>query len=451
MFDIIMKDILGNPAILIGMFALIGLLIQKKNTSDIISGTLKTIMGFVILGAGAGVIVSSLSSFGTMFDFAFGIEGVIPNNEAIVALAQKTLGKETALIMLFGMVVNIVVARYTRFKYIFLTGHHTMFMACLISAVLSVAGASGATMVGFGSLILGTLMVLSPAMMQGFTKKITGSDDLALGHFGSSAYFVAAHIGRLVGNPDESTESISVPKNLAFLRDTSVSISLTMTILYIIVSFFAGQEFIEANLSGGSNYMVYSFTQAINFAVGVYIVLAGVRMLIAEIVPAFKGIADKVVPNARPALDCPAVFPFAPNAVIIGFISSFIAGVISIFILPALGLSIIVPGLIPHFFCGATAGVYGNATGGKRGAVIGAFVHGLLISFLPALLLPILSSLGFRGTTFGDADFGVVGIVLGNAANISTLVLYGVIIVFAALPFILTAIMGKEEVSKATN
>lgn len=36
------------------------------------------------------------------------------------------------------------------------------------------------------------------------------------------------------------------------------------------------------------------------------------------------------------------------------------------------------------------------------------------ISFLPAMLLPVLGSLGFNGTTFGDAGFGIMGILLGN-------------------------------------
>ena len=184
-----------------------------------------------------------------------------------------------------------------------------------------------------------------------------------------------------------------------------------MTIMFLVVALVTGQHYIETELSGGTNYIVFALLQAITFAAGVYVVLAGVRMIIAEIIPAFKGIADKVVPNAKPALDCPTVFPFAPNAVIIGFLSGFVAGVLSMFLLPLFGLAVIVPGLVPHFFWGATAGVIANAVGGRRGAIIGSFIQGLLISFLPALLLPVLGVLGFENTTFGDADFGVIGIL----------------------------------------
>jgi ascorbate PTS system EIIC component len=413
MFDFIMKDILGSPAILVGLFAFIGLLLQKKSFADTVSGTLKTIMGFVILAGGAGILIGSLNTFGKMFEKAFHIQGVIPNNEAIVAIAQQTFGKETAMIMLFGMIVNILIARFTPFKYIFLTGHHTMFMACLISAVFAAGGVTGVLLVIIGSIILGSLMVLMPAILQPYMREVTGTDQIALGHFGSIGYFTSAWIGKRFGNKAYSTEDVKVPKSLGFLRDTSVAMSLTMVLLFFIVAPFAGKEFIEKQLSGGVNFLVFSLMQGITFAAGVYIVLAGVRMLIAEIVPAFKGIVDKVVQDAKPALDCPAVFPYAPNAVIIGFLSSFAAGIISMFILPLVGLKVIVPGLIPHFFTGAAAGVFGNATGGRRGAILGAFANGILISFLPALLLPVLGSLGFEGTTFGDSDFGIVGILLG--------------------------------------
>ncbi|KNC10419.1 PTS beta-glucoside transporter subunit IIBC [Pantoea sp. RIT-PI-b] len=413
MLQFIIKDVLGTPAILVGLFSLFGLLLQKKPVSDVISGTLKTIMGFVILIAGANLIAATLTIFSQLFEHSFNIQGVVPNTDAMAALAQKSYGTETAMIMVFGMLVNILLARITPLKYIFLTGHHTLYMSAMLAVILSVGGVHGFWLVVIGSLILGTMMVVCPAILQPFTRKITNSDDLALGHFGSTGYLLSALVGKVVGKGSPSIEELKVPKTLNFLRDSSVAISLTMMILFIALVLVAGKAFTES-ISGGQNYIVFAIIQSITFAAGVYIILAGVRMVIAEIVPAFKGIADKLVPNAKPALDCPTVFPFAPNAVIIGFLSSFSAGLISMFLCPLLGLSVIVPGLVPHFFCGATAGVYGNITGGRRGAVIGAFVQGLLISFLPAILLPLMGDLGFASTTFGDADFGIVGIVLGH-------------------------------------
>jgi len=414
MLDVIMHDILGTPAILVGLFAFIGLLIQKKSSSTVLSGTLKTIMGFVILGAGATVLIGSLDHFSKMFDHAFQVQGVIPNNEAIVAAAQTNFGTATALIMVFGMIMNLLLARFTPLKYIFLTGHHTLFMACLIAASLSVGGMNGTPLIIVGSIILGLCMVVFPAILQPTVRQITGSDDFAVGHFGSVGYYVSAKIGKLVGNKAKSTEDIQVPKSLGFLRDTSVAISLTMSVFFVIVALFAGPSYIEAQLSGGSNFIIFAIMQAITFAAGVYIILAGVRMLIAEIIPAFKGIADKLVPNTKPALDCPTIFPFAPNAVIIGFLFSFLAGLVSMFILPFIGLKVIVPGLVPHFFTGAAAGVFGNATGGRIGAMSGAFANGLLISFIPAILLIFMGDIGYEGTTFGDSDFGVIGIIIIN-------------------------------------
>ncbi|WP_263705507.1 PTS ascorbate transporter subunit IIC [Shouchella tritolerans] len=412
MFELIMNDILGTPAILIGLFALIGLLLQKKSATDTVSGTLKTTMGFLLLGVGAAVVSDSLGTFRSMFEAAFQIQGVVPNTDAMAAIAQENYGTETALIMIFGMVVNLLLARFTPFKYVFLTGHHTLYMAAMLAVVLVTGGMSGVPLVLIGSLILGAAMVIAPAVLQPFTRKIIGNDDLALGHFGTFGYFTAGLVGKLVGNPEKSTETIQIPKSLGFLRDTSVAVSLTMALLFFAITPFAGIAVIE-ELSGGTNYAVFILIQAITFAAGVYIILAGVRMAIGEIVPAFKGIADKFVKGAKPALDAPTVFPFAPNAVIIGFLCSFAGGIASIFLLPLVGLTVIVPGLVPHFFCGATAGVYGNATGGLRGAVVGSFVNGILISFLPALLLPVLGSLGLESTTFGDTDFGIIGILLG--------------------------------------
>ncbi|MBB6624477.1 PTS ascorbate transporter subunit IIC [Clostridium gasigenes] len=415
MLDFIV-DILSEPSVLVGVVALIGLVLQKKSFSDCISGTVKTIMGFLVLGGGAGIVVGSLEHFGKMFEHGFGITGIVPNNEAIVGMALDNLGTTTALIMAFGMVANILIARFTKLKYIFLTGHHTLYMACMFAAILYAGGITGTTAVIVGSILLGLTMSLMPAMAQPFMRKITGTDEVGFGHFGTFGYVLSALVGKVVGKGSKSTEEIKFPQSLTFLRDTSVAISITMLALFLIVAFAAGPEFV-AGISGGKNLVVFALIQSITFAGGVFIILAGVRLILGEIVPAFRGIAMKLVPNAKPALDCPVVFPYAPNAVLIGFLCSFLGGLVGLFILITLGAPAILPGVVPHFFCGATAGVFGNATGGRRGAIFGSFANGLLITFLPALLLPVLAGLGFGGTTFSDADFGVIGVILGKVLS----------------------------------
>ncbi|MCI3090636.1 PTS ascorbate transporter subunit IIC, partial [Escherichia coli] len=380
-FRFLMSDVLSEPAVLVGLIALIGLIAQKKPVTECIKGTVKTIMGFVILGAGAGLVVSSLSDFANIFQYAFGIQGVVPNNEAIVSVAQKSFGKEMAMIMFFAMVINIMIARFTPWKFIFLTGHHTLFMSMMVAVILATAGMTGITLIAVGSLVVGVAMVFFPAIAHPYMKKVTGSDDVAIGHFSTLSYVLAGFIGSKFGNKEHSTEDMNVPKSLLFLRDTPVAISFTMSIIFLVTCLFAGADAVK-ELSGGKNWFMFSIMQSITFAAGVYIILQGVRMVIAEIVPAFKGISDKLVPNARPALDCPVVFPYAPNAVLVGFLSSFAAGLIGMFTLYLLNMIVIIPGVVPHFFVGAAAGVFGNATGGRRGAILGAFAQGLLITFL---------------------------------------------------------------------
>ncbi|RLM15461.1 PTS ascorbate transporter subunit IIC [Gibbsiella quercinecans] len=444
-------DILKVPSVLVGIIALIGLLAQRKSFSDIVKGTVKTILGFIVLGGGATVLVSSLNPLGGMFEHAFNIQGIIPNNEAIVSIALEKYGASTALIMAFGMVANIVVARFTRLKYIFLTGHHTFYMACMIGIILTVAGFEGFALVFTGALSLGLVMAFFPALAQRYMRRITGNDDIAFGHFGTLGYVLSGWIGARVGKNSRSTEEMNLPKNLSFLRDSSISISITMIVIYLIMAICAGQAYVESQLSAGQNYLVYSIIQAITFAAGVFIILQGVRLILAEIVPAFTGFSEKLVPNARPALDCPVVYPYAPNAVLIGFLFSFLGGLVGLFLLGQMKMVLILPGVVPHFFTGATAGVFGNATGGRRGAMLGAFANGLLITFLPVLLLPVLGALGFANTTFSDADFGVVGIVLGNMARFMSkeMIMVAIVAIFALL--VAHNFLGKRGGGAAVN
>lgn len=438
-------DIASTPAILVVLIAVIGLLLQKKATPDIVKGGIKTFVGFLVVSGGAGIVQSSLNPFGTMFEHAFHLSGVVPNNEAIVAVALTKYGSATALIMFAGMIFNILIARFTKFKYIFLTGHNTLYMACMIAVIMSVSGFKSASLIIFGGLALGIIMSVSPAFVQKFMIQLTGNDKVALGHFSSLGYWLSGTIGGLVGDKSKSTEDIKFPKSLSFLRDSTVSITISMTIIYLIVAIFAGPGWIAKELSNGTHGLVFALQLAGQFAAGVFVILAGVRLILGEIVPAFKGISEKLVPNSKPALDCPIVYPYAPNAVLLGFISSFAGGLVSMAVMIMTGTTVILPGVVPHFFCGATAGVIGNAAGGVRGATVGAFMQGVLISYLPIFLMPVLGGLGFKGTTFSDADFGLSGIVLGmlNKIGGATAIAIGLVLILVTL--VAFSFVGKQS------
>ncbi|MFE9061821.1 PTS ascorbate transporter subunit IIC [Streptomyces violaceusniger] len=441
-------DIFREPSVIVGLIALLGLLLQRKSLSDTVKGTTKAFVGFLVLAAGAGVVSDALTPFGEMFQHAFGVQGVVPNNEAIVGKVLTNYGSQAALIFFFGMVVNVLLARFTRFKFIYMSGHVALYLAAMIAVILIANGFSSWQAVLWGALAQGLITTLSPALVQPWMRKATKNDNVALGHTGNFGIATSGLVGKLFGNPEKSTEDLKIPKGLGFLRDTTVVIASSMGVIYLLVTLVAGSGYVEDKLSNGQWYLLWAVMQAGKFAAGVFIILAGVRVVLAEIIPAFKGISEKLVPNARPALDVPIVFTFAPNAVLIGFLSSFVGGLIGMGILVAVGGTIIIPGIVAHFMTGAASGVLGNATGGRRGAVLGAMVNGLMITFLPLLVLPFLGDVGLQNSTFSDADFGVAGLLLGSAVHISHVAVIGLIVCALAAVFAGSALITRRQAAK---
>ena len=464
MLDFIL-NILATPAMLVGLLAMLGLILQKKPIEDVIKGTIKTIVGFLVLSAGATFIqTDSLNAFGELFNWTFNMTGTVPNNEAIVAMALNKFGLDTSYIMVFGIILNIVLARFSKMHYMFLTGHHSLYMACMLAVLLgAVGGLSGFMLWIAGGCLLAFISAFSPWFLHSSMEKIVETDELGFGHFGGFGYWVSAQCGKLFKG-GKSTEDINFPQRLTFLRDTTVSIGITMVVFFLVITAIAvGKGIMNEdpstlpNLAGflvagdtKTHWAVWALKAGLSFSGAVYIILSGVRLIVGELVPAFKGIAEKLVPGAVPAIDCPVVFPYAPNAVLIGFLMSFLGGVVGLVVLIALnkaglGLALILPGVVPHFFCGASAGVFGNAEGGLKGCLLGSFVHGLIITFLPALCMPVFDALD-KGSTFSDADFSWMALVFGNLAKvIQGPILLAICVAVYVLPMVLSGFKNGQE------
>lgn len=383
----ITTNVFGTPAILLGFIVLLGLILQKKSTSQIVNGSFKAVIGFLIIGAGAGVIVNALLVFEPMWKEVFGLKteslGTFLGQEPF----NQKYGSAITLSMLLGFLINVAIARFTRFKFIYLTGHMMFWTATIFAGiVVHTAGeVSFWKLVVFLSVVLGLYWTFQPAITQPFMRKVTGNDNIALGHTSASVAILGALLGKWFGNKENDSEKIKVPKGLEFLRDSNVITALSMGLLFlvgaIVISLKGTPEAAELiQKAGQQNFIIYAIIQSFIFTGGIAIVLLGVRMFIGELVPAFNGIATKLVPGAKPALDCPVTYPYAPNAVILGFIGAFAGAIIWLIVLGNMMSYIFVPTMIVLFFHGATAGVFGNSTGGVRGALLGGFITATVVA-----------------------------------------------------------------------
>jgi PTS system ascorbate-specific IIC component len=328
-------------------------------------------------------------------------------------------GGYVAMIMSLGFLVNVLVARFTKFKFIYLTGHMMFWTtAIFLGVILHVKPeASMSIVVPVLAIIMGLYWTLQPALTQKYMKKITNTDQIALGHTVGIGAWLAAVLGKYVGgkNP-KSAEDIKISDKLSFLRDSNVITALTMAILFVIGAIILMTKNTEAAKtlvasSGTQNFIIYSIITSVQFAAGIAVVLFGVRLFIGELVPAFKGISTKIVPGAVPAVDCPVVFPFAPNSVIFGFLGAFVGGIIWMIILGNTVSYVFVPTMIVLFFHGATAGVFGNSTGGYRGALLGGFIISTIVAigqfYTVMYLLP--TTIPDTASWAADTDMFILG------------------------------------------
>jgi PTS system ascorbate-specific IIC component len=408
----VLLELITLPAFILGLIALVGLLIQKKSGSEVIVGTVKTILGLLIMGVGIGALINALIPIQAMFQVgipAAGFETFVTFDEAVVGAVQSAneanIGAAIAWTMLFGYIIHLFLARVTKFKFVYLTGHMIWIHAGAFAILYQSFGLSLFWTVLLASITDGIYMTLAPALAQPVMRKIVGNDSIAFGHGQTLLNMVGAWVGKLVGDPNDSAEDAEMPDSLNFFRDMAISISLIMIVVALIAVILAviqiGIAGVQETISGGQNWFVFALLQALGFTAGVLVLLQGVRMLIAEIVPAFKGVADKLIPGAIPALDCPVIYSFAPNSLIIGLISGTIGQVLGMIFLALIRWPVPLPSMIAAFFASGAGAIFGNATGGRRGAWAGGFIWGFIGW--------IMISFAYKFQVFGDlAGMGAI-------------------------------------------
>jgi PTS system ascorbate-specific IIC component len=409
--QILNRGFFGEPAFLLGFIAFLGLVMKRESKTRIVTGTIKAMLGYILLQIGASAAGSSLSNLSAIIQNSFQIIGIIPHNETITALAQINYGSAIAYIMLVGMATHLLIARFSPVKYIFLSGHHVLFMASLLAGVLAAFPMPSWLMQGLGGVLLALCMSLAPAAAQPYVRRVIGGNQFAIAHFNSAAYALTGWVASFFRTRGEEKEAKRLQKIRPFFQDHIVVIAVFTFVLFLAAGMFASPNAI-GEMFGNRHLLVASAIQAVWFAAGVYVILHGVRMMLTEIIPAFHGIAERFIPGSIPAVDAPVLFTYSPYSAMVGFLFSFAGGIAAMALLYLIQYTVIIPGIIPLFFSGGAAGVIAYKVGGRKGLVVASALHGFLITLLPIFLIPLLSGLGFIRATFADSDFAVVGMIV---------------------------------------
>ncbi|MDO1605866.1 PTS ascorbate transporter subunit IIC [Lactobacillus sp. YT155] len=404
--DFITENILKNPPILLGLIAMIGLLLQRKPFSETIKGSLTAAFGMVILTAGVNMMTGTIAPINTAVQTQLGLS--VSKGLSDVTFTAN-YGGSVGLAMFFGLILHLLIARFTPVKTIFLTGHMLWWFPFVFIAAGVEAGLKGTVLIAFGAVFSACYWSFMPWIMRKYVWDATGDDSFLIGHPTGILSLLSGFIAKRVGNKKKSTEDINVPKNLSFFREISITGALVMFLMNIVVGIIA-----PVLVPKGGNLFMFSVNAGLNFGAGLLIMLYGVRLLINQIIPAFQGIAEKVVPGAKPAFDIPILFNYKPNAVIIGFIVAMITSTVLIVISNTFNIFgvMIVPLVITSFFeCGGAA-VIGEGQGGLRGAIIGTATASILMVALVGISAAIFhTTIQNWILIFGGNDLSLWGII----------------------------------------
>lgn len=402
MMDIItfVYTYMSKPEIIMAAIGIIGCILMKKTAVETIRSVLKIYVGVSIFeigltasGIGMGPMVSGLIYILEKMGTSVAKLPSFTTFDAISATAGPAF--------IIAFFVNLAVARFTRWKYVYLTFQIPYLYAITMGSVLmNYGGFDMWTSAVISGVLIGFSGALLPALIQPITKQFTGRDDIAYGHWSSGACALGAFVGSKVGNKEKSMEDLKLSGIWEILKEWPITLSISMIVINLIIGFLVGKAYVEATWSAGENWIIYLIRMGVYFVVGMHVVTFGIRTFLGELTSAFAGFAKSFAPGAVPALDSPVFFQYAPVSLMIGFIISQVVSAATMGLILVAGSTIPVSMItFENFYGGGIAAGMGNAVGGRRGAIVAAVLWGFSVTLAKILVLP------FCGPAFAFNNF----------------------------------------------
>lgn len=390
------KNILTQPAFLIGLIVFVGYVLLKRPLYESISGFLKATVGYLILTVGSGGLVNNFRPILVGLKDRFQLHAMVTDpyfgQNAVTEGIEKTFGRtfgDTMLLLLIAFIFNILLVRfrkYTKLRAVFTTGNVQVQQAAtafwLLLFCFPQLGRIEVLLVM--GLILGCYWAVGSNLTVDICQDLTEGAGFAVAHQQMFGIYLFAKLSERFkkNKSNKRLEDIELPGFLSMFNENMVATSILMLLFFGIILLVLGQDYLlkAGFMQPGQSFLFYILQTSLMFAVYLAILQLGVRTFVAELTDSFNGISNTLLPGAVPGIDIAATFAFgSSNAVTVGFLFGALGQFVMIMLLILLkSPTVVVAGFIPLFFDNAAIAVFSNNRGGIKAAMIFPFISGLI-------------------------------------------------------------------------
>lgn len=427
--DLLLKQIFGQPFILMAIIVFIGYIAMKQKVSKALVGAAKASIGILVMGMGSGALIANFGKLLTALQTATGITGAglntYPTMTASFEKMDAVLGAGTGATwgiytLLVGFIMNLILValnKYTKIRAVYLTGNAMIVQAGISTYVVwRFLGLGMIPTVLIASLITALYWGIFSTLLIKPTHMITGAD-FTVAHQQMFMNYVAYKVAPKIGNAEkDDIEKKKLPDSLNFLQDNIIATALIMFISVAVIMLVVGPEQVDwlrsaagLNQTGLTNNVVFLVWTAVTLTANIVVLLSGVRMFVGEMMMSFKGISEKILPGAVAGVDCAAIFAFAPKSVVLGLLCGALGQILGLILLAVFKSPIfLVPGFIPLFFDNATIAIFANKFGGWKAAAIIVTINGMIQIFGSALAVSMMELTWWQGS----ADYATIWVAV---------------------------------------
>lgn len=451
------NNILKNAPHMIGFIVLLGYLLKGEKWYTTLGGTLKAIIGMLILNVGSGGLVSNFRPILVGLKDRFNLNATVIDpyfgQNAVTDGVMEVFGKafdSVMILLLIAFIVNILLVRfnkYTKCRTLFTTGHVQVQQAStaywLIMFAMPALLKNDTLMLVVMAVVLGAYWAVGSNLTVKPMQELTDGAGFAIAHqqmFGIRLGYWAADKffgkdgGKKKDKEIKKVGDMELPGFFQIFNENMVCTAILMTVFFGIIMSIIGKDFFigAGNLKETDSFLVFVFDKCLNFAVYLAILQLGVRTFVSELTVSFQGISEKLLPSSIPGVDCAVCYGFGDaNAVTFSFLAGLAGQLVAIVALILMKSPVlIICGFVPVFFDNATIGLVANEKGGLKACLVIPFISGLIQVFGSALIAGWVGMAAYGGY-LGMFDWATVWPIM--TVLMKYLSWAGVIICVAAL------------------